>query len=161
MNIRTMELTDYDQVYKLWSGIDGFGIRTVDDSKEGVEKFIKRNPGISVVAEDAGEIIGSILGGHDGRRGFLYHVCVAKKYRNHGVGRKMAAEVCKRLKEDGISGINLIAFQSNEVGNEFWKNEGWKLREDLNFYDFNLNEDNRTHFVRKMEEKHEFKENQG
>lgn len=152
MNIRTMKLKDYDQVYKLWSGISGFGIRTVDDSKEGVERFIKRNPGISVVAEDSETIIGAVLGGHDGRRGFLYHVCVTKEYRKHGVGRMMVAEVIKRLKEEGINGINLVAFRSNEVGNEFWKNENWTIREDLNYYDLNLNEDNMTNFIKGMEE---------
>lgn len=76
MTIRTMKLEDYDQVYELWSGIKGFGIRALDDSKEGVERFMKRNPGTSVVAEADGRIIGCILCGHDGRRGCMYHVCV-------------------------------------------------------------------------------------
>ena len=78
-----MTIDDYDQVYALWSGIKGFGIRAVDDSQEGISRFLQRNPGLSVVAEDNKAIIGSILCGHDGRRGTLYHVCVAENYRKH------------------------------------------------------------------------------
>lgn len=147
MIIRTMTLEDYDQVYELWSGIKGFGIRTLDDSREGVEKFIKRNPATSVVAEEKGKIIGSILCGHDGRRGCMYHVCVAGEYRNRGVGHKMALEAMERLRKEGINKVSLIAFQSNAVGNKFWHRLGWTFRKDLNYYDFSLNEDNITKFI--------------
>ncbi|MEG0688553.1 MAG: GNAT family N-acetyltransferase, partial [Hungatella sp.] len=81
MNIRVMKIEDYDQVYALWSGIQGFGIRTMDDSRAGVEKFLRRNPTTSVVAVAEEHVIGAILCGHDGRRGCFYHVCVAKEYR--------------------------------------------------------------------------------
>lgn len=147
MMIRTMKLEDYDRIYELWSGMKGFGIRTIDDSKEGVEKFIKRNPDTSVVAEEKGRIIGTILCGHDGRRGCMYHVCVAKEYRKHGVGHKMALEAMKRLKKEGINKVSLIAFRSNGVGNEFWRRLGWTFRKDINYYDFSLNEDNITKFI--------------
>ena len=76
MNIRVMTIEDFDQVHALWMSIKGFGIRSVDDSKEGIERFLKRNPTTSVVAEEDGKIVGAILCGHDGRRGCLYHVCV-------------------------------------------------------------------------------------
>ena len=85
--IRTMTIADYDGVSSLWLSIKGFAIRSIDDSREGVDVFLKRNPTTSVVAEDNGVIIGSILCGHDGRRGTLYHVCVAQDYRNHGIGK--------------------------------------------------------------------------
>jgi len=142
-----MTLDDYYQVHKLWTGIKGFGIRTIDDSKEGVEKFLKRNPQTSVVAEEDGIIIGSILCGHDGRRGCMYHVCVAEEYRQNGVGHKMALAAMKRLQEEGISKVNLIAFKTNTVGNEFWSKSGWTYRNDLNYYDFDLNEVNSVNFV--------------
>lgn len=148
MTIRTMTMEDYDQVYKLWSGIKGFGIRTMDDSREGVEKFIKRNPSTSVVAEEEGNIIGAILCGHDGRRGCMYHVCVAGEFRNRGIGHELALEAMERLKEEGINKVSLIAFKSNAVGNEFWKKVGWTFREDLNYYDFPLNQQNITTFIR-------------
>ena len=78
INIRVMTPDDYDKVYKLWLSIKGFGIRSIDDSKEGVERFLKRNPTTSVVAEQNGRIVGSIMCGHDGRTGCFYHVCVAR-----------------------------------------------------------------------------------
>ena len=77
VTVRSMQIEDYDQVYALWMTIHGFSIRTIDDSREGVERFLKRNPGISVVAEMDGRVVGAILCGHDGRRGCLYHsVCM-------------------------------------------------------------------------------------
>ena len=85
--IRTMTIEDYEQVHDLWMKIHGFGIRSVDDSKEGVERFLKRNPTTSVVAVEDDKIVGAILCGHDGRRGCLYHVCVDEAYRMRGIGR--------------------------------------------------------------------------
>ena len=89
MKIRTMTIEDYDGVYELWMTIKGFGIRSIDDSRIGVDRFLKRNPTTSVVAEEDGKVVGSILCGHDGRRGCLYHVCVHEKYRRHGIGKAM------------------------------------------------------------------------
>ena len=145
-NLREMKETDYEEVYALWTTISGLGLRSIDDSREGVERFLKRNPGLSVVAESEGRIIGAILCGHDGRRGCLYHVCVEKEFRRHGVGRAMAVFCMRALKEEKINKVSLIAFRRNEGGNAFWKEVGWTFREDLNCYDFVLNEDNITKF---------------
>ena len=146
--VRVMRETDYEGVYALWTSISGFGIRTIDDSKEGVEKFIRRNPTTSMVAEtEDGTIVGAILCGHDGRRGCFYHVCVEQGHRKHGIGKAMAEEAMKALKEEGINKVSLIAFRSNEVGNRFWQSLGWTFREDLNYYDYTLNEKNITEFV--------------
>ena len=128
MNIRVMEAKDYDGVKCLWMTIKGFGIRSLDDSREGVERFLKRNPTTSVVAEEDGKIVGAILCGHDGRRGCLYHVCM------------------EALKKEQINKVSLIAFTQNDIGNAFWKQIGWTKREDLNYYDFTLNEKNITAF---------------
>ena len=111
--IRVMTLEDYDEVYALWMGIHGFGIRSIDDSKEGVERFLKRNPTTSMVAVADGKIVGAILCGHE---------------------------------KEKINKVSLIAFKSNELGNHFWKDAGWCFREDLNYYDFTLNEANITRF---------------
>ena len=144
---RAMETEDYDQVYRLWQSIKGFGIRSLDDSREGVERFLKRNPATSVVAIQNGRIVGNILCGHDGRTGYFYHVCVEKSYRKHGIGHVMAKWCMYALKEEGINKISLIAFKSNQVGNAFWQGVGWKERADVNFYDFVLNEENITKFI--------------
>lgn len=146
IQIRTMTVDDYENVSSLWMTIKGFGIRSIDDSKEGVERFIKRNPTTSVVAEEDGKIIGAILCGHDGRRGTLYHVCVHESYRRRGVGKAMVVFCMEALKREHINKVSLIAFKSNQIGNSFWNHESWDFREDLNYYDFVLNEENITKF---------------
>ena len=93
-----------------------------------------------------GKIVGAILCGHDGRRAWLYHVCVSEEYRMHGIGKKMVEFCCKQLKKEKINKVCLNAFVTNSVGNKFWQKMGWTLREDLNYYDFALNEDNLTIF---------------
>ncbi len=147
VSIRSMEEADYDKVRALWNTIHGFGIRSIDDSKDGVIRFLKRNPGISAVAESGGEIVGSILCGHDGRRGCFYHVCVKEEYRRHGIGKAMAIFCMRALQEEKINKVSLVAFKSNQLGNAFWHEEGWCMREDLNTYDFTLNEENITNFI--------------
>ena len=137
---------DYDAVRALWLTIRGFGIRALDDSREDVTRFIRRNPTTSVVAEMEGNIIGSILCGSDGRQGALYHVCVAKAYRRQGIGTRMVGYCMHQLKEMGINKVGLIAFTSNEAGNAFWKQIGWQ-KSDVNYYTFTLNEENITHFI--------------
>ncbi len=144
--IRAMQSSDYDGVYELWKHIEGFGIRSIDDSREGIERFLKRNPNTSVVAVLDNEIIGSVLCGHDGRTGYFYHVCVRKDMRRHGIGKDMVVRAMMMLKEEGINKVSLIAFRKNETGNAFWQKVGWKEREDVNYYDFVLNEDNITAF---------------
>ena len=147
MNIREMKIEDYEKVYALWKTIKGFGIRSVDDSREGIERFLKWNPGLSVVAEENGEIVGAILCGSDGRRGCLYHVCVHKDYRRQGIGKTMVIWCMEKLKDLQINKVSLIAFTKNDIGNVFWKEIGWTKREDLNYYDFTLNEKNITAFI--------------
>ena len=145
--VRVMRIEDYDQIYALWSKIKGFGIRSIDDSREGIERFIKRNPTTSVVAEEDGKIVGAILCGHDGRRGCFYHVCVEEEYRMRGIGKSMVVFAMEALKEEKINKVSLIAFTQNDIGNTFWKEIGWTKREDLNYYDFTLNEENITAFI--------------
>lgn len=145
--VRIMTVDDYDGVYALWTKIRGFGLRSVDDSREGVERFLKRNPTTSVVAVEDGKVVGSILCGHDGRRGCLYHVCVDEDYRRRGIGRAMVGMAMEALKKEEISKVSLIAFTKNDVGNAFWNTIGWTRRLDLNYYDFVLNEKNITAFI--------------
>ena len=140
--VRTMTIDDYEEVYALWTSIHGFAMRSLDDSKIGVERFLKRNQGLSVVALVNGKIVGSILVGTDGRHGSFYHVCVHEDYRKHGIGKTMVTEAMLRLKADGINKVQLVAFAGNTVGNQFWHAEGWREREDYNTYDFVLNDEN-------------------
>lgn len=151
MDIRVMTIEDYEKVYGLWKTIQGFGIRSVDDSKEGIERFLRRNPTTSMTAWDGELLIGAILCGHDGRRGCLYHVCVRKGYRRHGVGKAMVVACMEALSAEKINKVCLIAFTKNDIGNAFWNKIGWTKREDLNYYDFTLNEANITAFIEEDE----------
>ncbi len=144
--IRPMTIEDYDAVYALWQSIRGFGIRSIDDSKEGTRRFLDRNPTTSIVAEADGQIVGSILCGHDGRHGCFYHVCVDERYRRRGIGKQMASAAMLALQEQNINKVSLIAFKKNEIGNQFWNGFGWTKREDVNYYDFVLNDENITRF---------------
>ena len=144
--IRFMDINDYDDVVKLWNTIEGFAIRSIDDSRDGIGRFLKRNPKTSVVAVKEGEIIGAILCGHDGRRGCLYHVCVKKGYRKKGIGRAMVVKSMEALQEEKINNVSLIAFSRNDIGNSFWQRVGWTRRVDLNYYDFILNTENIIRF---------------
>lgn len=144
--IRTMRDSDYDEVHKLWLSISGFGIRSIDDSKDGVLRFISRNPTTSIVAIKDDEIIGSILCGHDGRSACFYHVCVREDMRRKGIGSAMVKEAILALRDEHINKVTLIAFTSNEIGNKFWQNTGWNLIENANQYEFTLNEENITKF---------------
>ena len=146
--IRVMKIEDYPQVHDLWMRIKGFAIRSIDDSEEGVSLFLKRNPTTSVVSIEDGKVVGTILCGHDGRRGCMYHVCVDPAYRRRGIGKEMVVFAMNRLREEKISKVSLIAFTQNDIGNAFWRQIGWTKREDLNYYDFTLNEENIIRFNR-------------
>lgn len=146
IEIRVMTIEDYDGVYRLWMTIKGFAIRSIDDSRKGVETFLKRNPDTSIVAVCGEEIIGAILCGHDGRRGCFYHVCVREDYRKRGIGKAMVVAAMNALRKEKINKVSLIAFTKNDIGNSFWKGIGWTEREDLNYYDFVLNTENIVKF---------------
>ncbi|MBE6014846.1 MAG: GNAT family N-acetyltransferase [Lachnospiraceae bacterium] len=140
--IRNMTFDDYEEVNKLWHRIKGFVLRSIDDSAEGVKRFIERNPGTCVVAVEDGAIVGSILCGHDGRKGCMYHVCVAPEYRRRGIGKSMVAFALEKLKEEKINDVSIIAFSKNDVGNLFWKELGWEMQSNINSYEIRINDRN-------------------
>ena len=137
-----MTMDDYEGVKALWGRIKGFVIRSIDDSKEGIERFLLRNPSTCVVAEKDGKIVGSILCGHDGRKGCMYHVCVDPDYRLQGIGKAMVGFAMEKLQLEKINDVSIIAFTQNEVGNAFWKKLGWEMRCDINSYEVTLNKNN-------------------
>ena len=147
ITIRPMVIEDYDKVHELWMKIKGFGIRSIDDSREDIDRFLRRNPTTSVVACDGEKIVGSILCGNDGRQASFYHVCVRKSYRRQGIATGMVIYCMNVLKELEINKIALIAFTRNDAGNAFWKQIGWNKRADVNYYDFVLNDKNITRFI--------------
>lgn len=131
MNIRKMEIADYNKVYHLWMSCKGMGLNDVDDSEKGIEVFLNRNPQTCFVAEENSEIIGAILAGNDGRRGYIYHTAVSYAHRNKGIATKMLDKVCEALSTLGISKAALVVFDRNIDGNAFWEKQGFLCREDL------------------------------
>ena len=102
INIRTMTIDDYDALYAMWIAC-GNGLNNFDDSREGIEKYLKRNPETSFVAEENGVITGAILCGHDGRRGIIQHMCVSPLYRRRGIGHKLVQRALEALKAEGFT----------------------------------------------------------
>lgn len=132
MRIRKMIIDDYDDVYKLWTSSKGMGLNNLDDSKEGIAKFLERNPDTCFVAtEDAGRVIGVILVGNDGRRGYIYHTAVSEKCRRQGIARKLVNQALDALDSCGIHKVALVVFDRNENGNLFWEQMGFTVRGDL------------------------------
>jgi len=143
MEIRAMVIEDYENVYKLWTNTAGMGMRSLDDSQRGIDKFLKRNPTTNFVAIADGEIVGVILCGHDGRRGYIYHAAVDIPYRGRGIGTKLVEAVYEALEKEEITKVVLVVFKNNNIGNPFWKSIGWEERIDLNYYNKSINLENR------------------
>ena len=131
MNIRKMVINDYDEVYALWMLCAGMGLNNLDDSKEGIDKFLKRNPDTCFVAEYDSQIVGAIIVGNDGRRGYIYHTAVNPQYRKRGIARQLVETSIQVLKQCGINKVALVVFDNNENGNAFWEKLGFTVREDL------------------------------
>lgn len=107
------------------------GLNDIDDSKSGIEKYLKRNPNTCFVAEVSGKITGVILSGHDGRRGYIYHTTVSMASQNKGIGSALLDSALNALQGEGITKVALVVFGRNESGNTFWENKGFSTREDL------------------------------
>ena len=132
IDYRLMSIEDYKQCYDLWIKC-GNGLNDKDDSCEGIDKYLKRNPSTSFVATCDGKVVGVILCGHDGRRGIIQHACVSPDYRRLGIGNRLVELALEALKKEGINKVLLVAFKKNEGGNAFWEAQGFTLREDLNY----------------------------
>jgi len=131
MNILEMTIADYEEVAALWRKTEGIGLHVDVDSKEGITKYLLRNPSLSFVARENGKIIGAVLCGQDGRRGYLNHLAVDSAWRGRGVGKALAAHCLGGLKKAGISRCNIHVFADNQHGHSFWQHLGWSERNDL------------------------------
>jgi ribosomal protein S18 acetylase RimI-like enzyme len=130
INIAPMQLADYDEAIALWKATEGITI-DASDSREEIEEYLLRNPGLSFVARHNGTLVGAVLGGHDGRRGYLHHLAVAPPYRGKGTGRRLAENVLAGLKQIGILKCHLFVHADNFKAIKFWKYVGWSRRDDI------------------------------
>lgn len=131
--IRKMVISDYAEVYNLWLSCKGMGLNDVDDSESGIAKFLERNPDTCFVAEMDTKIIGVIMVGTDGRRGYIYHTAVHPSCRNQGIGSRLVETAMDALKQLGISKVALVVFERNKSGNTFWEKQGFTVRTDITY----------------------------
>ena len=139
MLIRKMNISDYDDIYRLWLDTPGMGLNSTDDSKEGIERYLLRNPNTCFVAEKNNEIIGVLMSGHDGRRGYIHHAAVKSSQRTQGVGSSLLDHAMAALNDEGINKVALVVFKRNEIGNAFWESRGFTVRGDIVYRNKNIN----------------------
>ncbi len=142
-SIRQLTIEDYDAVYELWNSTEQSrrALNPVDDSREGIERYLKRNPNTCFAAAADGQIIGVILTGHDGRRAIVHHMCVHPDHRRRGIAAKLVSVAEEALKKEGIQKVFGLVFKDNDPANAFWEEQGYSLRTNLNDRNKSLNRD--------------------
>lgn len=135
MQYRSMTIKDYEDVVQLWSEMEGVKLREAD-SLAGIDKYLRRNPGLSFVATDAEKVIGTIMAGHDGKRGYIQHLAVADQFRREGVASQLVSMCLESLKAEGILKSHVMILSSNELAKRFWRNLGWEPRSDIELYSY-------------------------
>ncbi|NLW79550.1 MAG: GNAT family N-acetyltransferase [Ruminococcaceae bacterium] len=135
MELRLMTPADAQAAIALWQATPGVGTNAVDDTPAGLARFLRHNPTTCFVAEANGQLAGTILAGHDGRRATLYHVCVAPRHQGRGLGRQLAAAALNALRAEGIQKALLVCFTDNTAGCAFCAHTGWTQRQDLCYFD--------------------------
>lgn len=140
MNIRTMLEEDYACLYALWTSCTGMGLNDIDDSKEGIGRFLARNPHTCFIAEKDGRLVGAIMAGNDGRRGYIYHTAVLPDFQKQGIGTALVHAVIEEFKQIGITKVALVVFERNTPGNLFWEKQGFSKRTDIVYRNKTLTE---------------------
>lgn len=133
LHLKPMTMEDYAEAYRLWQSTPGVSLSGADEGPA-VGRFLFRNPGLSYVCYENGALLGAVLCGHDGRRGFIYHLAVAESSRRKGIGRALVACVLDVLRREGIEKCHALVFEDNASGRDFWRACGFSLREDLGLF---------------------------
>ena len=140
--IRPVSIVDYDAILELWNSTEQSrrALNPVDDSREGIARYLKRNPNTCFAAVVDDKIIGVILSGHDGRRGIIHHLCVHPDYRRAGIASQLVSHAEIALKKEGIYKVFGLVFKDNDTANDFWVNQGYTIRTNLNYRNKSMNE---------------------
>ena len=140
--IRPVTISDYPAIYALWNSTEQSrrALNPVDDSREGIDRYLKRNPNTCFAAVKEEQIIGVILTGHDGRRAIIHHMCVHPDYRRMGIAARLVSRAEEALKKEGIQKVFGLVFKDNDAANAFWEQQGYSLRTNLNYRNKSLNE---------------------
>lgn len=139
---RTLLISDYDELYGMWIQVEQTkrALNPVDDSREGITRYIQRNPNTCIAAISGGKIVGAILTGHDGRRGLIHHLCVHLDFQRRGIARALVTKAEEAIKKEGIQKIFCLVFKDNDTANSFWENMGYSIRTNLNYRNKSLND---------------------
>ena len=137
IEIKRMTISDYDEVIKLWESNENIGLST-SDSKHKIENFLVHNKDMSFIAKTSNNIIGAVLCGTDGRRGYIHHLTVNKKYQKQGIGKKLVNKCIDNIRELGLEKIHIFVFKENIEGQKFWQKMGWKSRDDLVMFSYKI-----------------------
>lgn len=135
MIIREMKISDYNEIYQLWQITSKRALSKADEKIQ-MERYLDHNAGMSQVAVIDGKIVGTVLAGHDGRRGFIHHMAVLPEYRRRGIGRALAQKAIEKIKAEGIDKTHIFCYKNNETGQSFWSNFGFSRRNDVYVYSF-------------------------
>ena len=140
--IRRVTADDYDAIFALWNSTEQSrrALNPVDDSREGICRYLERNPNTCFAAVREDQVIGVILTGHDGRRGMIHHMCVHPDFRRMGIAARLVSEAEKALKKEGIQKVFGLVFTDNGAANAFWEKQGYSLRTNLNYRNKSLND---------------------
>ena len=140
--IRPVAIADYDAIFELWNSTEQSrrALNPIDDSREGIDKYLKRNPNTCFAAVMDDKIIGVVLAGHDGRRGIVHHLCVHPEYRRAGIAGQLVSSAETALQKEGIQKVFGLVFKDNDSANDFWESRGYTLRSDLNYRNKSMNE---------------------
>lgn len=132
-SLRAMTMTDYDAVIELMKATPGVSFRDAD-SREATARYLERNAGLSFVAEADGRLVGCVMSGHDGRRGYLQHLAVLPAHRRRGIANALVERCLAALERLGILKSHIDVYRTNELGQAWWEGRGWKLRTDIHRY---------------------------
>lgn len=135
MIIREMTIYDYDEVYEMWQITTKRALSKADE-RDQMERYLKHNAGMSQVAVVDGKIVGTVLAGHDGRRGFIHHMAVLPEFRRKKIGHALAQTAIQKIREQSIDKTHIFCYQNNETGQSFWRDFGFEKREDVFVYSF-------------------------
>jgi ribosomal protein S18 acetylase RimI-like enzyme len=133
VEIRVFGIEFYEQAEELWKNTEGMCLRAEDDSKEAIARYLQRNPGMSFAAFEGGKMVGAVLCGHDGRRGYLNHLAVAGEFRGKGIAKELVQRAIGELNKDGINRCHIFVLGCNEAGSRFWEHMGWQERVEIKF----------------------------
>ena len=133
--IRPMTIDDYDEIFAMWQITSKRALSSADERSQ-IARYLRRNEGLSQVAVADGKIVGTVLAGHDGRRGFIHHMAVLPDYRRRHIGHALAEKAIAKIAAEGIEKTHIFCYQNNETGQNFWRDFGFEKRDDLYVFSY-------------------------